>query len=106
MLTPLFLATLLTAAGIEPASPAEEAKEESRRRDDVAQLAPAKARQVELLVGDDEPQEAVLRAEPLLRWSNPTAGSVYGEVYLWSARGRPAAIASIYRWYHPFKDCT
>jgi hypothetical protein len=78
---------------------------ETTRRDEVAKLAPAKAKHVEMLIGEST-EKAELRAEPLLRWSNPTAGSVHGEVFLWTDHKRPAAIASIYRWYHPFKDCT
>jgi hypothetical protein len=94
---------LTLALGADPADP--DAAQEAARRDEVAKLAPAKAKQVEVIVGEAA-EQATLRAEPLLRWSNPTAGSVYGEVYLWTHQQRPAAIASIYRWYHPFKDCT
>ena len=39
--------------------------------------------------------------EPILRWSNPTVGEVYGDVYVWTDRGRPALVASIYRWFQP-----
>lgn len=39
--------------------------------------------------------------EPILRWSNPTAGSVFGDVYVWTDRGRPAVIAGAYRWFSP-----
>ncbi|MBS0205641.1 MAG: hypothetical protein JSS49_22285 [Planctomycetes bacterium] len=38
---------------------------------------------------------------PLLRWSNPTVGHVFGEVYLWTDNGRPAVVASMYRWFSP-----
>jgi hypothetical protein len=79
--------------------------QEVARRDEVARLAPAKAKQVEMLVGETQ-IKATLRSEPLLRWSNPTAGSVHGEVFLWTQERRPVAIASIYRWYHPYKDST
>jgi hypothetical protein len=96
----LILASPLSARDADPDS-----AQETARRDDVAKLAPAKARRIEMLVGETE-QKATLRAEPLLRWSNPTAGSVYGEVFLWTHQARPVAIASIYRWYHPFMDCT
>jgi len=96
------LALALIAA---PADDAAADSTESARRDEVASLAPAKARQVELTVGEKR-EKATLHPEPLLRWSNPTAGSVYGEVFLWSHQGRPVAIASIYRWYHPYKDST
>ena len=96
----------------EPAQAAvEEADVERTRREEVARLAPAKAKQLEVLVAGREPEKtefvkADLVKEPLLRWSNPTAGSVHGEVFVWSVEGRPAALASIFRWYHPFKDGT
>lgn len=38
---------------------------------------------------------------PLLRWSNPTAGEVHGEIHLWTEDGRPACIGSVYRWFTP-----
>lgn len=44
--------------------------------------------------------------DSLLRWSNPAAGRVYGDVFLWTDAGRPAAIASIYRWFHPYQSLT
>ena len=100
MVTLLFLAIALAADSADPDS-----AQESARRDEVAKLAPAKAKQIEMLVGEGE-QKATLRTEPLLRWSNPTAGSVHGEVFLWTHQKRPVAIASIYRWYHPYMDCT
>ncbi len=43
----------------------------------------------------------VQHPEPILRWSNPTAGSVFGEVYVWTDNGRPAVVASLYRWFSP-----
>jgi hypothetical protein len=39
--------------------------------------------------------------EPCLRWSNPTAGEVYGDIYLYTNAGRPAAMISYYRWFSP-----
>jgi hypothetical protein len=85
------------------ADPSGDEAEEKLRRAEVAKLAPAKAKQIEMVVGKDA-EKTKLLTEPLLRWSNPTAGSVHGEVYLWSHQGRPAAVASIYRWWHPHKD--
>src|SRR5688572_23587887 len=88
------------------ADPAADSAADKSRQEEVARLASAEARQLTLLVGDESPAPAALHEQPLLRWSNPTAGSVHGEVFLWTVEGRPAAIASIYRWYHPFKDST
>src|SRR5262245_41700769 len=100
-----FLTAILLAA--QPASQASPPSDSDRaRQDEVARLAPAEAKRLEFLVGRDAPAKATLVAKPLLRWSNPTAGSVHGEVFLWTVERRPVAIASIYRWYHPFKDST
>jgi hypothetical protein len=106
MTVTLLTALLLSQApSTDPAAKAEVALEK-QRQEELAALAPAKAKMLELRVGDEKVVKASLHGEPLLRWSNPTAGSVYGEVFLWHVDGRPAAIASIYRWYHPFKDST
>ncbi len=102
MSTAISVAVLLLA--VQPAEGAEQ--QDKSRQEEVARIAPAKAKRLELRVGQRELIDAKLHGEPLLRWSNPTAGSVYGEVFLWTASDRPAAIASIYRWYHPFKDST
>ena len=47
-------------------------------------------------------QLAVLREQPILRWSNPERGQVYGNVYLWTYRGRPAVVGSLFKWFSPF----
>ncbi|MCO8122312.1 hypothetical protein NHH03_11225 [Stieleria sp. TO1_6] len=39
--------------------------------------------------------------EPVLRWSNPISGQIFGDVYVWTLDGRPEAIASIYKWFSP-----
>lgn len=98
----VFLTALFLAADPPPAA----SDTDKVRQEEVAHLAPAKAKLLEVLVGNENPTKAELVKEPLLRWSNPTAGSVYGEVFLWTVDHRPAALASIFRWYHPFKGAT
>jgi hypothetical protein len=51
------------------------------------------------LEGIDEPLK--LQPEPVLKWSNPVVGSIYGDVFIWTDHGRPSAVASIYRFYTP-----
>ena len=38
-----------------------------------------------------------LKEEPVLRWTNPVQSDGAGEVYVWTDRGRPEAVVSIYR---------
>src|ERR1700721_2703026 len=49
------------------------------------------------LEGSDRP--LTLHPEPVLMWSNPIMGEIYGDVFVWTADGRPEAVASIYRFY-------
>ncbi len=51
------------------------------------------------LEGSDRP--LTLRPEPILKWSNPVMGTIYGDVFVWTADGRPEAVASIYRFFSP-----
>ncbi len=51
------------------------------------------------LEGSDRP--LTLKAEPILKWSNPVIGTIYGDVFVWTNEGRPEAVASIYRFYAP-----
>jgi hypothetical protein len=36
-----------------------------------------------------------LRPEPVLSWSNPIMGTIYGDEFVWTADGRPEAVASM-----------
>jgi hypothetical protein len=49
------------------------------------------------LEGGDRPLQ--FRPESILSWVNPVVGGVYGDVFLWTADGRPEAVASVYRFY-------
>jgi hypothetical protein len=51
------------------------------------------------LAGSDRP--LTLQPEPVLKWSNPVVGTIYGDVFIWTDQGRPEAVASIYKFYSP-----
>ena len=46
----------------------------------------------------DAPKESVLR------WTNPIAGRVYGNTYVWLQQGRPAAVGTLYRYFDPYQS--
>jgi len=52
---------------------------------------------------EEADSEVVLREQPILRWSNPERGEIYGNVFLWTRNGRPAAVGSLFKWYSPFQ---
>lgn len=45
--------------------------------------------------------ELQLNPKPILRWTNPASGRMYGEIYLWTANGRPEAVMSLYKVWEP-----
>jgi hypothetical protein len=51
------------------------------------------------LEGSDRP--LTLRPEPIIKWGNPVAGTVFGEIFVWTDQGRPEVVVSSYRFYKP-----
>jgi hypothetical protein len=51
-----------------------------------------------IVLDTDRAKELALRDEPILRWTNPLRKTDDGAVFLWTAGGRPEAIASFYRY--------
>jgi hypothetical protein len=51
------------------------------------------------LEGSDRP--LTLRPEPVLKWTNPIAGTIFGDVFIWTDQGRPEVVVSIYKFYSP-----
>ena len=57
------------------------------------------AAKYELKTAGIEPRKLMQRDEPLLRWTNPlTENRAHGELFLWTDRGRPAAVLSMYEY--------
>jgi hypothetical protein len=74
---------------------------EKQRSAEALELCRRGAREYRLYLDDAKRTELELDPEPVLRWSNPSVGSIHGLVFLWTNGGRPAAIASIYKWFEP-----
>jgi len=47
------------------------------------------------------PRKLDFQPSSILRWSNPVAGEIYGNVFVWTLNGRPTVLGSIYQWYSP-----
>jgi hypothetical protein len=86
-----------------PAPPVStDTKTEAARAAEAAELARKAAEEFTITIGQpDRTITLQLEPKPLLQWSNPVAGSIHGSVFVWTARGRPEAISSIYKWYSP-----
>jgi len=70
--------------------------EEKQRRAELSEHVRRAAADYEMFVGQERLR---LREEPLLNWSNAVNGDVRGSVFVWTANGRPEAIASIHKWF-------
>jgi hypothetical protein len=53
---------------------------------------------IRLLPGD---RPLTLQVGPVLKWSNPIAGEIYGDVFVWTWKGRPEVVGSLHKWYSP-----
>jgi hypothetical protein len=42
--------------------------------------------------------------ESVLRWTNPFAGRVYGNTYVWLQDGRPVAASCLFRYFEPYRS--
>ncbi len=58
------------------------------------------------LWSDDRQRGLNLETKPILRWTNPGVGRVYGDVYIWTRSGRPEAVISFYKAWQPKYDFT
>jgi hypothetical protein len=64
-------------------------------------LTTAEAAKYAFTLQDEARSVAKLRAEPILRWSNPIVGEVHGNVFLWTVAERPAVVGSLFKWFTP-----
>lgn len=92
---------LLQSAAFAQESPADREPDiEAQRSREAAKVAAAEAQKYGFSRDQGEPVE--LRPQPLLKWSNPAAGSIHGNVFLWTLGGRPYVAGSLFQWYSPF----
>ena len=85
LLLSLLLSSLVADAGDEVAQPADSAER-------VLKL----ARAYEFFADADRKTPLVLKPEPLLTYSNPIRGDVYGNVFVWTWEGRPEVVGAIF----------
>lgn len=96
----------LAHASLPPLADAADKKppdsEEQKQISEALRLTTEAAKHYEFLPEGDSPNMLKLEPRPVLRWSNPVAGTIYGNVFVWTDDGRPEVIASFLKWYSPF----
>ena len=74
---------------------------EKERATEALELCRKGAKEYRLCLDDRQRTELELKPDPVLRWSNPSVGSIHGGVFIWTHEGRPFAVASIFKWFDP-----
>jgi len=84
------------------AAEADEAKSRSKEElEATARLITAELPQWKLWKGANHARELKLEPKSVLRWTNPGIGRLYGDVYVWTADGRPEVVMSLYKAWEP-----
>lgn len=98
----LFSAGLIAwLSGTAPVAPGA-VDDAAAEADKAAKMASEELKRWTIQVGDDPGRPAIPRPDPVLRYSNPGVGRVYGQVFLFVADGRPEAVMAIYKWFIPW----
>src|SRR5262249_50327834 len=99
----LVVAEPLWSASDKPGDSESVAAEE---REATSKLIDADLPRWELWRDGDRKHGLKLETKPILRWTNPGIGRVYGDVYVWTHSGRPEAVISFYKAWQPRYDFT
>jgi hypothetical protein len=90
-------AVLLIAASLTSLARGQDSASENATK--AAEFAAVEAMRYQIRRGAGVQDLLKLVGQPVLRWSNPTNGEVYGSVVLWTSHGCPEAAASIYQFF-------
>lgn len=80
--------------------PVESKSPESEEFRETARLIQAELPRWKIVMGR-EAAGLELHPKPILRWTNPAAGRMHGEIYVWAANGRPETVMSLYKVWEP-----
>lgn len=61
------------------------------------------AQSLKLHGGESGTQKLEIFSSPLQQFTNSIVGEFYAHLFIWTHDGRPAAVASILKWYAPFE---
>ena len=92
---------LIVSIAFAQAQPAPGDKTEAARATEAAVVAKKAAEAYSVTTGEAGANALKLEPKSLLKWSNPVGGSFHGSVFIWTSKGRPEVVASIYKKYLP-----
>lgn len=81
----------------------QEQKAGEDRAAEAAKLIAQEIAKVKLWSGTTDDASSLPRSESsILHWTNPTQGTIYGDVFVWTKNGRAQAVVSVVKGYSPF----
>lgn len=95
----MFALTLVARPAVPDDKESAQSRDSEERRE-AARLIQADLPRWKLTMGENA-AELKLNPNPILRWTNPAAGRMNGEIFLWTADGRPEAVMSLYKVWEP-----
>ena len=84
------------ADDLPPSSPSQ-----NENATEALRITTTAAKLYEFMLPNEPPRKLDFHPRSILRWSNPVAGEIYGNVFVWTLNERPTVIGSIYQWYSP-----
>jgi hypothetical protein len=83
------------------ADPAVEKSRDAEEKRETARLIEAELPYWKLWEGPGRQTELKLEPKPILRWTNPGTGRIYGDIFVWTSRGRPEVVLSLFKGWEP-----
>lgn len=103
-IAPLTLALVLLGSAVGRAQKPVETPANPENIEAALKLTLAAAAEYEIRVGMREKEKPLdLIRDPVLKWSNPEVGEVYGNVFVWTRESRPLVIGCLFKWFSPEK---
>src|SRR5215831_11116138 len=100
LLTLVLLVGVLSVVGAAPAQKPAEVPATPENIEAAYKLSLAAAAEYEFRAGKGEQAKPLeLVRESKLKWSNPSASDVRGNVFVWTRDGRPLAVGSFMKWF-------
>jgi hypothetical protein len=98
----LIVSLMMDSSRCLPAAEPREAKaRDAEESEETTRLIKAELPNWAFWMGPDKQTALKLEPKSVLRWTNPGTGRIYGDLYLWTANGRPEVVMSLFKTWDP-----
>jgi hypothetical protein len=100
-ITALLIAVLQSLPVLADDEPDSDKARASAERKETERLIQSELPKWKISRGRGRETRLQLESKPALRWTNPGTARVYGELYVWTVRGRPEAALTLFKGWEP-----